>query len=358
MTHRPAEQQPLVSVIVPVYRTERYLDECVQSLLGQTLRDIEIILVDDGSPDGCPAMCDAYAELDSRVKVVHKKNAGLGHARNTGIDHATGKYVAFVDSDDYLEPQTYATALREMEEHDADMVRFSCNRFTDGGERSPERYDGTPQVFDSPADLRQLALCVFDVPTPAHSRFDLGGSSCMALYRLDIIRRFGLRFVSERVYLSEDYIFNFDYYRHSRRVVWLPHTYYHYRVTPGGLTCRLNLEVMARVETYCRYMEGLFKARGFDSESDLHYATGFYIRALRANMRYIFNHPQLSMAEKRRWFEERTADPYFRSRCATYPWRGLPVKQRILFKTVFDRRFLASYLLIVGFSKLRKDKLK
>lgn len=92
----------LFSIIVPVYKVELYLKKCVQSLLNQTYRDVEIILVDDGSPDGCPAMCDEYAKADQRVKVIHKENGGLSDARNTGIEVATGDYIMFVDSDDFI----------------------------------------------------------------------------------------------------------------------------------------------------------------------------------------------------------------------------------------------------------------
>lgn len=349
--------QPLLSVIVPVYKVERYLDQCVSSILGQTLTDIEVILVDDGSPDACPAMCDAYAAADPRVRAVHKANEGLGNARNTGLLHATGRYVAFVDSDDFLEPSTYEEAIRQLVDHDADTVRFACNRFTDRGEASPVSYDAPPVIFSSPADLRQLALCVFDIPSPALDRFDLGGSSCMAIYKMQIIRQHSLRFENEREYLSEDYIFNFDYYRHSSRVVWLNRTYYHYRITPQSLTRKLNLNVMARVETYCRYLCRMMTSRGFGPD-DLRYATGFYIRALRANMRFVFLSRDLTLAQKKQWFARCTADPYFREKAALYPAASLPLKQRILLSTMLAQRFCLSYALIVGFSLLRKDKLK
>ena len=90
----------LVSVIVPIYNVERYLDECIKSIISQSFINLEIILVDDGSPDRCPEMCDGYAKQDQRIKVIHKKNGGLGFARNSGLDVATGDYVMFVDSDD------------------------------------------------------------------------------------------------------------------------------------------------------------------------------------------------------------------------------------------------------------------
>lgn len=104
----------LISVIVPVYKVEAYLDRCVQSIVDQTYRDLEIILVDDGSPDRCPAMCDAWAEKDPRIRVIHKENGGGGDARNIGISCATGELIAFVDSDDYIAPWTYEHLLSMM----------------------------------------------------------------------------------------------------------------------------------------------------------------------------------------------------------------------------------------------------
>ena len=98
---------PKVSIIVPCWNVEKYLDRCIDSLVSQTLREIEIILVDDDSPDSVPEMCERWAEKDSRIKVIHKSNAGAGYARNSGLEVATGEYVAFVDSDDYIEPTMY-----------------------------------------------------------------------------------------------------------------------------------------------------------------------------------------------------------------------------------------------------------
>lgn len=100
-------EMPLISVIVPVYNVEAYLDRCVQSIVDQTYKNLEIILVDDGSPDNCPVLCDAWAEKDSRVKVVHKQNGGLSDARNAGMAMATGELMGFVDSDDWITPDMY-----------------------------------------------------------------------------------------------------------------------------------------------------------------------------------------------------------------------------------------------------------
>ena len=116
---------PKISVIVPVYKVEKYLDKCVESIVNQTYKNLEIILVDDGSPDNCPAMCDEWAEKDERIRVIHKENGGLADARNAGMDIATGDYIGFVDSDDWIEPNMYEVLLKNALKYDADISTIS-----------------------------------------------------------------------------------------------------------------------------------------------------------------------------------------------------------------------------------------
>ena len=116
----------MISVIVPVYKTEEYLERCVNSILNQTYKDIELIIVDDGSPDKCPAICDTFAQMDERVKVIHKVNGGVSTARNAGLEIATGDYIAFVDSDDYIELDMYEKMISKAVEYDCDVVMCDC----------------------------------------------------------------------------------------------------------------------------------------------------------------------------------------------------------------------------------------
>jgi glycosyltransferase involved in cell wall biosynthesis len=119
--------KPIISIIVPIYNVEKYLDRCITSLRNQTLKNIEIILVDDGSPDNCPNLCDKYAQQDYRIKVIHQKNKGLGLARNAGIDIAQGKYIAFVDSDDYVSTKMYEQLYNESLKQDFDIIYCGVN---------------------------------------------------------------------------------------------------------------------------------------------------------------------------------------------------------------------------------------
>lgn len=116
------QKEPILSIIVPVYNVEPYLQRCVESICSQTLRDFELILVDDGSPDNCPALCDAAAKRDARVRVIHQKNSGLSAARNAGLDVARGEWIGFVDSDDYIAPDMYETLYRAATENDAPLA--------------------------------------------------------------------------------------------------------------------------------------------------------------------------------------------------------------------------------------------
>ena len=113
---------PLFSIIIPVYNVEKYLNKCVDSVLNQTFTDFEVILVDDGSPDNCPAICDSYAEKDKRVRVIHKQNGGLICARKSGLEAARGDYIGFVDSDDWIEENMYELFADMIKKYSPDMV--------------------------------------------------------------------------------------------------------------------------------------------------------------------------------------------------------------------------------------------
>ena len=123
---------PLISIIVPVYKVEKYLCRCVDSILAQTYTNIEVILVDDGSPDGCPAICDEYAAKDSRVVVIHQKNAGVSAARNAGLDIAKGEYIGFVDSDDWIEPDMYEVLFGQIPKNNIDIASIDFVSFSEG----------------------------------------------------------------------------------------------------------------------------------------------------------------------------------------------------------------------------------
>ncbi len=131
----------LVSIIIPIYRVEKYLNRCIRSVVNQTHKNLEIILVDDGSPDACPQMCDEWAEKDGRIKVIHKKNGGLSQARNAGLDVMGGDFVSFLDSDDYLDENYVEILLDRIFEYDADIAACSMKNIYEKGAAQGPLYD-------------------------------------------------------------------------------------------------------------------------------------------------------------------------------------------------------------------------
>lgn len=147
-----------ISIIVPVYNVEQYLERCVNSLINQTYKNIEIILVDDGSPDQCPQLCDNYANSDSRIKVIHKTNGGLSDARNVGLDNATGEYIAFVDSDDWVENDFIETLCKNAEKENADISIIGCTLVWDDGRKKPGSKDKGYYVFNKEKAIKEMLI--------------------------------------------------------------------------------------------------------------------------------------------------------------------------------------------------------
>ena len=227
-------QHPVkVSVVVPVYKVEKYLDRCVKSLVNQTLDSIEIILVDDGSPDRCPEMCDKFAEQYEQIRVVHKVNGGLSSARNTGMEVAQGKYIGFVDSDDDVELDMYEKMYQTAEREQVDMVMADYIR------RDAELVD-ILKTIDLEAGKYDSAK-IKDLIYPRlimGENIDYGPllSVCICLYKLDLLKENQICF-DEEVRWSEDNIFsailgyNLDsfYYLKNEGL-------YHYYQNPGTIT--------------------------------------------------------------------------------------------------------------------------
>lgn len=227
-----------VSIIVPIYNVEKYLLRCLNSLLNQTLRDIEIILVDDGSPDCCPQMCDEYAKKDARIKVIHKKNGGLSSARNAGLDIARGEYVAFVDSDDYTSCIAYETLYNAALDEQLDVVYagFEC-LYSD--KNSMESF-----VFDKKYQGQEIVSFLSEMLCPSNPIKSDKERVCMsvwnAIYKRSIIEKFHIRFKSERTYLSEDILFHLDFLPHCKVIRCIPQIFYHYCENGGSLTHNFN----------------------------------------------------------------------------------------------------------------------
>lgn len=215
--------EPIISVIVPVYRAEKYLADCVESILQQSFSDFELLLIDDGSPDGSGVMCDTYCEKDARVRVIHKENGGVSSARNVGMDQAQGKYIVFVDSDDYL-GENYLQALYAVQQTAKEsnvFVLSDYQPFSPSGMESREFSAAfTVSLFGGKNDTEAFRRLVFG--------FLIYPPYCK-LYQRDIIERYKLRF-NQKLRSAEDFDFNCRYIRHVEKIIYTPSVQYFYRV--------------------------------------------------------------------------------------------------------------------------------
>ncbi len=213
------------SFIVPVYNVEQYLAQCIESVLSQTCSDFELILVDDGSTDSSGEICDRYKAEDARVHVVHKKNAGVSVARNVGIEQAQGKYVCFIDSDDWIESDYLAKILTEIA--DFDILFFGCVcHYEDGSVRSlcPSAVECRTDLYKAISHLLQNDMKV-----------NYFGFTWNSVFRRDIINQFGIRFV-EKLSVSEDEVFTLAYCNQAHSLKVMPSPLYHYFSKEQGLT--------------------------------------------------------------------------------------------------------------------------
>lgn len=216
----------LISVIIPVYNVEQYLDRCVQSVLNQTYRNLEIILVDDGSPDRCPQMCDEYARLDSRIRVIHKENGGQSSARNRGLNVASGNYIGFVDSDDYIASDMYEMLLKCINNYDADIAMCDYTRKSNTLEKDKTDFE---------TECRNIKLyTAHDIDmlffrTHGEKSFY---SVWNRIYKRDMVKN--IYFIENLI--NEDVLFTYEIYKKANKIAFLPSKKYMYYKNPQGIT--------------------------------------------------------------------------------------------------------------------------
>lgn len=228
---------PKVSIIVPCWSVEKYLDRCVESLVNQTLKDIEIILVDDVSPDRVPEMCDQWAKKDARIKVVHKQNnEGLAFACNSGIEVASGEYIAFCDSDDWVELSCYEEMYKSANQHNADIVFSGIQTINDAGVVRPMNQAKQFAVMKGKKEILSYGMEIIANKPSARLERSVAMSAKIVLYRLENIKNNNLRFESERKLISEDLIWNLDNLAVANCIVTLPKTFYYYYENSSSLT--------------------------------------------------------------------------------------------------------------------------
>ena len=338
-----------VSIIVPVYNVEKYLERCMKSLLGQSLQDIEIILVDDGSKDNCPQLCDEYAKMDRRIKVVHKNNEGLGFARNTGLKIATGEYVTFLDSDDYVEPETYEVIYNKAIECNLDICYFKNRRFLLDGSRQELFFNSKEYYFQGKEKVSQFLLAMVGDDPTCKMRGNFSMSVCMAIFKLSVIKESGVIFPSERSVASEDLLFHVRFLPFVSNVAVLPNVYYNYFINPESITTTFN---DAKYERMIRLLE-LVKAELLQNYTWLQVKNHYYSQILRV-MRVVFkfeSKSKKSPRERIRRIKEHCCETLFEEMYRDTIIRKYPLQTQVI---VICMKYRLAYILMIMYRYFKK----
>lgn len=325
---------PKISVIVPVYNAEKYLNECVDSILAQTLQDIEVILVDDGSTDNSPAICDEYAEKDSRVVVIHKENGRASSARNAGIRVATGDYIAFVDSDDWISPEMYETMLST----DAEVCLCDYVRFK-GEKQFPFSQQCIREGYYTKEQIREE---VYPHLVMDGIEYPITISNCVLAVKHTIIKDNNLWY-REDIHVSEDAPFGSEVLYCANSFYYLKDKhFYHYRVTEGSASKTYkswwwdsSLKINEETENF------FSKCTDYDFTQQIK-SNMFYLA--RAEIFYIMKNHELTRQEQNEKMLAVMNHPRVVRMMDGYDVTGLPIQFKMLYwsiryRSVALRRF-------------------
>ena len=253
------EKRPLISIIVPIYKVEEYLPECVESILAQSFEDFEAILVDDGSPDNCGNICDEYAKKDKRIRVIHKENGGLSDARNKGIDAARGQYLTFMDSDDTITENYMEYLYSAAKEHDADIVQASLAKSRDKiGTNRPDRRGKEYDIR-----IMNMKDALFDYLTCR----TLYGNAVCKLYKREVFGK--IRYPKGK--LTEDEYTTYKVIMRSNTVVCVPERIYYYRIHQGSIVRSYSERRFEPCREIPREIREALRKEGIDMESAVDY---------------------------------------------------------------------------------------
>lgn len=318
-----------ISVVIPVYKVEAYLKRCVDSVLAQTLQDLQIILVDDGSPDNCPRMCDDYARQDSRIRVIHKENGGLASARNAGMKIATGKWLFFLDSDDWLEPDGLESLCNVGEQHQVDFVRYRAIRSGWPGmePHAPCMVEPVRELHEGLYDRKAIIEEVYP-RLIVTSQLTMGAvvGAWGSLYNLDFLRKNGLAFYEE-VKFSEDLVFSARVVRAAKCFYFVDTPgVYHYFYNPNSISKSFRAGRWDSCKGLIRTCEQDFADDpAYDFSDQLHCLRWFCIM-LALNERWYLK----TYGQRLDYCKKLLTDPVIRQTPLKFSLLDIPWKQKII----------------------------
>ena len=346
-------KQPLISFIIPCYNAQEYLEQCVNSVIGQTYSNLEIILVDDGSKDSTPKLCDSFAERDERVRVIHKQNSGASQARNSGLAEAVGDYIMFLDSDDWIEPETCARAISEATVNSSDVVIWSYVREFEGVSKPKLILGNKCTVYDK-SDVWTLHRRLVGLygeelfhPEQADSLITVWGK----LYRRDVIANY--KFVDMSEIGTEDVYFNIQVFGNVQSAVYIPECYSHYRKTNAN-----SLSTAYTRKIFERWKRLFNRIDAYLCENQL---PETYHQALRNRVSFCLIGLGINLAESSEPLHKKFSelgivlnDPVYQNAIASLDFSRLPLKWKVFFVFAKHKNILLLYAMLFVIKFLRR----
>lgn len=337
--------EELISVIVPVYNVEGYLNRCIESIQKQSYKNLEIILVDDGSKDSSPQICDELADQDDRIKVIHKQNGGQGRARNTALDIATGTYVAFVDSDDWISQSHIQNLYKSLKECTADVAIGS---YTSVGVDRSERLCRTSlaeRIYEGQEITNKLILPLIGADQGFHSDVQVNASSSMSLYSMKCIDEYGIRYMDVREVVGEDLFFNLDVFYRAKRIVVVDEAGYYYFENENSTSRRYDPNRFKRTLEFKRALEKRADAFGLAQESKMRIERSFLMK-VRVLIRLIVTANNMSKEEKIYAIDQILRNDIVHDSLMFYPIETYIPAIRLLAKFMRDKKTGLVYLIM------------
>lgn len=344
-----------VTVIVPVYNVEEYLARCVDSIKNQTYKNLEIILVDDESPDNCSEMCDDFAKADSRIKVIHKQNGGLGFARNSGLELTTGEYVTFIDSDDWISESHIENLVREISENNADAVIGAHTKVNSLGGQTPNPLRFEVGVYEGDDLLNKLVIPLFGTDLSQAQDIQIDASSCMNLYRVNTIRENSIKFISERQAVGEDTFFNIDFFKASKKVVAVNELGYYYFENTASISRKYNPERFPRSINFYNELKKRAEKFGLLDKISFRIERSFLMK-IRVALKLLSN-SDLKRKEKRREIKKILNNPLLKEVLRKYPIKSFIPSMRFLVRCMRWRNVTLVHFLLSARETAKRSKI-
>ena len=295
---------PKLSVIVPVYNTEKYLRECIDSILAQTFKDFELILVDDGSTDGSGAICDEYAKMDERIRVIHQENGGITVARKSGVQVAKGEYVTFVDSDDWIDREMYTTMLSCVQDESLDVM--ICGMLMEKPQGSvPRKRILSAGMYDKQRMLTEIyPIMLFDF---VHGMPAIAPSLCNKLFRRSLLACI-IEWVNDTITYGEDALCTYACLLDADRIYLSDEERYHYRNHTESVSNGYICSLLEKFSLLISEMQKQFNERTYDMENQLYgYAARHSLECIRNELLY---HKDISYRERRKVIFDFVSSPW------------------------------------------------